>query len=56
MTITEAEKRCKELNEQIFDIRQEYFDFGSYAVHCGQIKLKPLYEELSKLVLLEPKK
>lgn len=50
MTIAEAEKRCKELNEQIFVIRQEY-DFGGYAVYCGQIMIKPLYEELTKLVL-----
>lgn len=50
MTIVEAEKRCHELNQQIFDIRQEY-DFGSYANYCGQIKMKPLQEELSKLVL-----
>ena len=50
MTIVEAEKRCKELNEQIFDIRQEY-DFGSYARYCGDIKNKPLQEELCKLIL-----
>jgi len=50
MTIVEAEKRCEELNKQIFDIRQEY-DFGSYARYCGDIKMKPLNEELYKLVV-----
>ena len=50
MTITEAEKRCKELNEQVSFITKEY-DFGGWAKHCGQVKRKPLMEELYKLEL-----
>ena len=50
MTITEAEKRCEKLNEQILVIEKEY-DFGSWPKHCGQLKTKPLIEELYKLRL-----
>ena len=48
MIIVEAEKRCEELNEQILIIEKEY-DFGGWAKHCGQVKIKPLREELYKL-------
>jgi len=50
MNITEAEKRCEELIGQISAIKKEY-DFGGWAKHCGQIKTKPLIEELNNLLL-----
>jgi len=49
VTIIEAEKRCEELNKQILTIKKEY-DFDGWAKHCGQIKIKPLTEELCKLL------
>jgi len=49
MTITEAEKRCEELDKQISAIKKEY-DFDGWAKHCGRIETKPLKEELYKLL------
>ena len=49
MTIIEAEKRCEELNERISTIRKDC-DFDSWTRYNGRIEIKPLKEELDKLL------
>ena len=52
MTITEARKRCDELQRQIEVIQKEYLMAEGYAKYMGEQKIKPIYDEWNKLMTL----
>lgn len=52
MTITEAKKKCEELQEQMTSINEKYF-LADHFVRNWEIKeIKPLHSEWSKLQIL----
>ena len=52
MTITDARKRCDELQEQIKVIKEEYLMSEGYAKYMGEQEIKPIYDEWNKLMSL----
>ena len=52
MTITEARKKCDELQEQIKVVQEEYLMAEGYAKYMGEQEIKPIHDEWSKLMTL----
>ena len=52
MTITEARKKCDELQEQIKVVQEEYLMAEGYAKYMGEQEVKSIYYEWNKLMTL----
>ena len=52
LTITDARKKCDELQLQIKAIQEDYLFSEGYAKYLGEKEIKPLYDEWDKLMAL----